>query len=39
MRKHLQNQEIEVLRELLLSGLTSAEAAQKMEVSVATVRN
>jgi transposase len=39
MRKRLQNKEIEVLRELLLSGLTSAEAAQKMEVSVATVSN
>jgi hypothetical protein len=39
MRKRLQNKEIEVLRELLLSGLTSAEAAQQMEVSVATVSN
>jgi transposase len=39
MSKHLQNNEIEVLRELLLSGLTSAEAAQQMEVSVATVSN
>ena len=39
MRKRLQNKEIEVLRELLLSGSTSAEAAQKMEVSVATVSN
>ena len=39
MRKRLQNKEIEVLRELLLNGLTSAEAAQKMEVSVATVSN
>lgn len=39
MRKRLQNKEIEVLRELLLSGSTSAEAAQQMEVSVATVSN
>ena len=39
MRKRLQNKDLEVLRELLLSGLTSAEAAQKMEVSVATVSN
>jgi len=39
MRKRLQNKEIEVLRELLLNGSTSAEAAQKMKVSVATVSN
>ena len=39
MRKRLQNKEIEVLRELLLNGSTSAEAAQQMEVSVATVSN
>ena len=39
MRRRLQNREIEVLRELLLNGLTSVEAAQQMEVSVATVSN
>jgi transposase len=39
MRKRLQNKEIEVLRELLLNGSTSAEAAQQMEVSIATVSN
>ena len=39
MRKRLQNKVIEVLRELLLGGSTSAEAAEKMEVSVATVSN
>ena len=39
MHRRLQNKEIEVLRELLLSGFTSAEAAKQMEVSVATVSN
>lgn len=39
MRKRLQSKEIEVLRELLLNGMTSAEVAQQMEVSVATVSN
>jgi len=39
MRKRLQNKEIEALKDLLLSGLTSAEAAKQMEVSVATVSN
>jgi len=39
MRKRLQNKDLKVLRELLLNGMTSAEAAQKMEVSVATVSN
>ena len=39
MRKRLQKKDLEVLRELLLNGLTSVEVAQKMKVSVATVGN
>ena len=39
MSKRLQKKDLEVLRELLLNGLTSVEVAQKMDVSVATVSN
>lgn len=38
-RKRLQNKDIEVLRQLLLDGLTSNEVAEKMRVSAATVNN
>lgn len=38
-RKRLQNKDIEVLRQLLLNGLTSNEVAEEMGVSAATVNN
>ena len=38
-RKRLLTKDIEILRQLLLNGHTSSEAAQKMGVSVATVSN
>ena len=39
MRKRLESKDIKALRELLLNGKTSIQAAKELEVSVATVSN
>ena len=39
MHKRLQSKDIKALRELLLNGKTSIQAAKELEVSVATVSN